>query len=176
MFAVTPSQSIEKTDDSVYYKKPTRIDIANLTITQYMNDKKIETLIHELQNGPLVAYGKFGPSAYFDEPLLKSEYCKTIIHGWEQNSKRSPNSGNIYVIILGAKKTSKAAYVFFTLAKEIDCMSFGRIRALKPSSMDERIFVNSHENFKSNIGNLFTPFNEDKTIIDVFNRFVNVHI
>ncbi|MBA2369771.1 MAG: hypothetical protein H0V82_12235 [Candidatus Protochlamydia sp.] len=108
----------------------------------------IEKLMKSLQeNGPLVAIGKMGPSAYSETPFkLKDKLSNEEVYGWRPLTSKE-HAASTQVILLGAKQTESNAYVYFTLAKDITKNESSLIRGYKPLDTDAKVYVMSYENF-----------------------------
>lgn len=108
----------------------------------------IELLTKSLQeNGPLVAVGKMGPSAYTASPFKLNEKIENKeVYGWKQNTFKA-QATSTEVILLGTKQTPTNGYVFFTMAKDITKNTDSLIRGYKPLDTDAKVYIMSYENF-----------------------------
>lgn len=108
----------------------------------------IDKLLKSLQeNGPLVALGKLGPSAYTEAPFkLRDKVGNKEVYGWRPLTSKE-YAASTEVILLGARKTESSAYVYFTLAKDITKDKDSLIRGFKPLDTDAKVYVMSYENF-----------------------------
>lgn len=108
----------------------------------------IEKLIKSLQeNGPLIAVGKMGPSAYTEASFkLKDQIGSKDVYGWRPLTAKE-YAPSTQVILLGAKQTESKAYVFYTLAKDVTKSNSSLIRGFKPLDTDTKVYVMSYENF-----------------------------
>lgn len=174
MFAVKHSEPLKNSDYCIFYQKPSRVDVNHQPCLNF-TDGRIETLIERLLKGPLVAYGKFGPSTYLEEPFqLKNKYHGCSLYGWKPGSHQIEEQKD-YIILLGAKKTKDYACIYFTMAKKIDLMPFGKLNSFKPSNIEERIFVNSFAKFNANLSSLYLRFNEDEIIKNSLQNYEIFH-
>lgn len=108
----------------------------------------IDQLMKSLQdNGPLVAEGKMGPSAYTEASFkLRDKVGNQEIYGWKPLTFKE-YAPSTQVILLGAKQTESDAYVYFTLAKDITKDVKSLIRGFKPLDTDAKVYIMSYENF-----------------------------
>jgi hypothetical protein len=108
----------------------------------------IDKLMKSLQeNGPLIAVGKMGPSAYTEAPFkLRDKVDDEDIYGWNPLTSKE-HAVSTEVILLGARKTETNAYVYFTLAKDVTRDKSSLIRGFKPSDTDGKVYIMSYENF-----------------------------
>lgn len=108
----------------------------------------IDKLMQSLkENGPLIAMGHLGPSAYTEDPVkVRDTFLGKEVFGWRDKTSKD-HSPTHAVVLLGAKKTDKRAYVYFTLGVDITSNEKSFIRGYKPSPLDTKIYVMSYNNF-----------------------------
>lgn len=150
---------LEYSDNSVFYKKPSNIQVNEDARTKYASSQKIETLIEELkEKGPLVGLGKIGPGSYDVDPFkLNDQIHNQDVYGWKQGAKRKENSQQNYVIVLGAKKEQDSGYVFYTVSDDVTPNTTDFLRTHRPSSTDAKIYVASHKTFNNYLVDLYPP-------------------
>lgn len=114
-----------------------------------------------IENGPFVAQGSFGPSAYREPAFLLNETIQDkTIWGFQKGSRKE-SSPNIYVMVIGAKPNSEnpsQGHVFYTLGQDITASSESPIRVIESSSTDQKIYVTSYETFRLHETDAFPPF------------------
>ncbi len=155
----TLPQILDRSSDSIFYKKPTDATVDEDSRTKYASSQKIETLIKELQEkGVLVALGIMGPAAYAEPSFkLESQIYGQDIYGWKPNT-RSGHGPQSYALVLGAQKLEdNREYVYFTMSDDITPNSSSYIRQHRPSGTDTKVYITSHKTFRDHLVDLYPP-------------------
>src|SRR5689334_14547218 len=85
--------------------------------THFAISGKITDLFKDLQNGLLVAYGHFGPSAYKKAPVkLEKQVENLTVFGWKKDSPRHKTAEKCYAMVLGGERREKGDFVFYALS------------------------------------------------------------
>ncbi len=81
----------------------------------------IDSMIASLKKyGPLIAEARTGPSAYAKPAALKqSKACGQEVYGWHSKDRPAPGARSVTVMIVGAQKTDKVAYIYFRLTTDV---------------------------------------------------------
>jgi len=143
-------------ENEIFFRNPGQIRINATLATRYLESATDEVLIDELrEKGPMIGYGKMGPSAYATPPVPWGEPIGELtIYGWEPGVVHL-ECENQYFLIVGAQKIQSITYVYFMLSSEIvqRADSFDHIYQIS----DPTIYAISHEIFKRYLLDLYAP-------------------
>lgn len=154
---------LESSTYSVFFEKPESVQIPIMTLTTRL--ETIEKLIADLkEKGPFIAIGKNGPD-FYTEPCfkLKTQMQGKDLYAWQPGANRKELAGIQHVILLGAKKFSNSALVYFAKAEE------KRACLYAPSTTDTKIYAVSYQTFQKNLYTLFPPCSSNQP----YDFFVN---
>lgn len=159
------SVCLERTEHSIFYQRPSNSLLINEDLrTQYASDHTIQTLMNDLQVGPLVGLGPFGPNAYKTKPIkLKVQVHQQDVYCWKKGTKRVEDSPNIYFMILGAKIIKEKGYVYLTPSKDLTADPKVYLRKHQ-ACRDSEIYVISHKTFKNYYHDLYCLAQTKETI------------
>lgn len=134
--------------DTLFLAKPQTLYVDQDYSVKPPRYQTIDLLMQSLQEyGPLVTYGKLGPSAYHGASFkLTDRIADNEVYGWKPNTFKEQNQLTS-AILLGAQKTEKKSYVYYTLAKDITLNKTSQIRGYQPLDTDTKIYVMSYDNF-----------------------------
>ncbi|MBI3237008.1 MAG: hypothetical protein HYZ48_04845, partial [Chlamydiales bacterium] len=119
---------------------------------------RISVLIGELkEKGPLLAYGKMGPSAYRDSPskLLHEKFNGLLdLYGWKPGALRKECQMS-YALVVGAVEEKGKEYVYFVLTKDVTPSKESYLRMHRV--FQEKIYKTSHKTFYEHLFDLYAP-------------------
>ena len=135
--------------------------------SMHSRHQDIEFLMQQLERGPLMAVGHFGPKNYTVEPFaLKDSVCKQTLYGWKPGAPRTPLETPASVFVLGARKTNACAQVFFSLSHFFTSTK-RYIHRAEPLPTDRKIYVISFRTFCQQLTSMcLAPIDTDKEFID----------
>ena len=156
--SVSSPKALVQSPTSVFFGKPDTLNIDEESKTRYATSQKIETLIEELkENGPLIALGNLGPSAYEGIPFkLKNKEFDQDIYGFKPGTHKEYSPQNC-LMVLGAKKEEGSEYVYYTMTQDITPNSESYTRTHTPSQTDSKVYKTSHKTFRNYLFDMYPP-------------------
>lgn len=154
MASLTPDLSSNPLGTMVFFEKPDALYVDEDYSVKPPAYATIDQLMKSLQeNGPLIAIGKMGPSAYTEKPFhLKERVSNQDIYGWGPGTSKEYSNATP-VILLGARKIEPCveqieprAYVYYIQARDFTRDTKSLIRGFEPSE-DKKVYVMSYKNF-----------------------------
>lgn len=149
---------LQNTPDNVFTKSPPILVVNEEARSKYADGYKIDALMQELrENGPMIALGPFGPSAYKEPPFkVPGKLCGMDVYAWKSDQRLS-RSRQQPIMILGVIKTEKVQCIYFTMSIDTTQNTKSYIRTHIASSIDQKIYVMSHETFKNYVFDIYPP-------------------
>lgn len=106
------------------------------------------------QNGPLVAVGRIGPTAYSEAPKeSKHKMEGRSVYYWRSDAfqESAPHKPHL---LIGADKTKVPPYVYFVRADDTTPKAESPIRSFKQLATDKKIYFMTYDNLVKRLFNL----------------------
>lgn len=139
----------------IFLQIPSKITINEDARTKYASSQKIETLMEELREGPVIALGHLGPNSYLDAPFKReAQVAGRDIYGWKPQSTRKEGKSS-YAMVVGAQKEGERELVYFVLAQDVTLDRETYVRDYRTSNQDVNVYVTSHKTFSNYLTDLY---------------------